>query len=219
LPYLLVLLQSGFSDYSKHSPISPYNYCVRIIAGKLKGREINVPRGSKIRPATGAIRETVMNLYGDNLAAGPFVDICAGSGLVGFEALSRGAPHVVFVEADRATASRIKYQAKEFGVADAVSVLCLDGRRCFKGVQKALKNDPPMCIFLDPPYIIGMAGDLLGRLGRHSSVIDQQGMVIIRAMEKLPTDVPGLRHESHREAGRHWIYTYSPNPDPGDTTP
>ena len=192
---------------------------VRIIAGKLKGREVSLPRGSRIRPATGSIRETVMNLFGEDLLAGPFVDICAGSGLVGFEALSRGAPRVVFVEADRRTARRITDSAREFGVDTEVAVLNTDARRCYKGLVKILENEAPRCIFLDPPYIMGMAQDLLLSLSRHSALIDERGLIIIRAMEKLPEEVPGLRYLAHREAGRHWIYQYRPSPVPQEPAP
>lgn len=212
MPNLLALLQSGFDDYNKHRPISPYNPRVRIIAGELKGREVSLPRGSRIRPATGAIRETVINLFRDaRLTHGPFIDMCAGSGLVGFEALSRGAPRVVFVETDARTAAGLRQTAERFGVADRCTVLRMDARRCYSALSKSLGMEPAASVFLDPPYIMGMAVDLVSRLGRQSSVIHAEGLVIVRAMERLPDEIPGLLHLSHRETGKHWIYLYEPD--------
>lgn len=216
MPNLFDLLQIGFEHYNKHLAISPYNCFVRIIAGELKGREISLPRGSRIRPATGAIREAVMSLFGEALLTeGPFIDICAGSGLVGFEALSRGAPQVVFIETDQRTASDIKQAAAQFGVAGRCQVFRIDARRCFAALKKHLGDEPAASVFLDPPYIMGMAADLVSRLGQHSELLNREGLVIVRSMEKLPEEISGLRHVSHREIGRHWLYLYKPAPGSG----
>jgi len=196
-----------------------YNHTVRIIAGELKGREISPPRGSKIRPATGLVRETVMNLFTvARLQAGPFLDLCAGSGLVGLEALSRGAPRVVFVETDSRSAGHLKKTLHAWDLLERATVLKLDARRCFKTVDKILDGQPVACAFLDPPFISGMAGDLLEHFGRQAKILSADGRLIIRAVERLSDNVTGLAQLSQRELNRAWLaeYTYQSDAQEGN---
>src|SRR5205809_7168156 len=111
---------------------------MRIIAGSLRGREITLPKNSRIRPATGFVREMLMNIYTpQRLQSGAFLDICAGSGLVGFEALSRGAQHVYFIEVDAQTTQALKDNAEHFGVTEQVTVLRADARRSAPRIAKS----------------------------------------------------------------------------------
>jgi len=187
---------------------------VRIIAGQLRGREVRAPRGSRVRPATGLVREMAMSLLGDRLTAAPFLDLCAGTGLVGFEALSRGAPCAVFVEADSRHAGQLRRTARELGVAERSTVLKLDVRRCFRAIRKVLGSERPACAFLDPPFIEGMAEELLTCCGRESAVLAPDGLLIVRAPGRLPVEVAGLRFRDHRRAGQSWLGVYQPAAPP-----
>lgn len=187
---------------------------MRIIAGQLRGREVRAPRGSRVRPATGLVREMTMSLLGDRLASAPFLDLCAGTGLVGFEALSRGAPHAVFVEADARHAGRLRRTAHELGVAERSTVLKLDVRRCFGAVRKALGSQHAACAFLDPPFIEGMAEELLTCCGRESTALAPEGLLIVRAPGRLPVEVAGLKFRDHRRAGQSWLGVYAPAAQP-----
>jgi 16S rRNA (guanine966-N2)-methyltransferase len=190
---------------------------MRIIAGSLRGREIRLPKNSRIRPATGFVREKLMSLYTpERLARGAFLDICAGSGLVGFEALSRGAPHVCFVEVDPQTTQALKDNAAHFGVAGQVTVLRCDARRCAARVAKvAAEHSAICCAMLDAPYIPGMAQDLLTRLaaaiadGELQGVFREDALLIARTPDKLNPELPGLRFIEAREAGgrdKLWLF-------------
>jgi 16S rRNA (guanine966-N2)-methyltransferase len=186
---------------------------MRIIAGELKGREIVPPRGSRLRPVTGMVRETAMNLYTpERLTAGPFLDLCAGSGLMGLEALSRGAPRAVFVEADGRTAGHLRRTLEQLGLGASAQVLKMDVRRCANAVRRCLDGVPASCVFLDPPYIDSMADELLAACGRFSGLIANDGLLIARAPAALPQEVPGLRHVSQRQAGRSCLGLYQPDP-------
>lgn len=187
-----------------------YNQAMRIIAGTLKGREIRVPRGSRIRPATGLVREMAMSLLGDRLGAAPFLDLCAGTGLVAFEALSRGAPRALLIEADKRHAAQLRRTVHELGVADRAEVLRLDVRRCFSAVRRKLGGTPASCAFLDPPFIDGMADELLSCCGAESSVLAAGGLLIVRASAKPAADVEGLSFVEHRRAGQSWLGVYRP---------
>ncbi|MCH7472175.1 RsmD family RNA methyltransferase [bacterium] len=185
---------------------------MRIIAGELKGREVRLPRGSPVRPATGLVREQVMNLLtAPRLKAGKFLDLCAGSGLIGFEALSRGAPAVIFVEADKATARNISETARTLGVSDRITVIKRDARRCFAAVRKRL--DPGERIaaaILDPPYIPGMAEEILLSLGAAADIYVKDALIVVRTPEELPAAVDGLAFDSRRGAGNASLWLYRP---------
>lgn len=189
---------------------------MRIIAGELKGREIMLPRGSRIRPATGFVRELVMNLLTpQRLENCVFLDICAGSGLVGFEALSRGAQKVIFVEVNARSAGLLQQNATRFGVRQRTAVITRDARHCFKPVRMALAGGLADAAFLDPPYIPGMAVDLIYRFGAAENVLAPAAAVFVRTPDDLPQDVPGLDFIERRQAGNGalWIYTPSPQPE------
>jgi 16S rRNA (guanine966-N2)-methyltransferase len=122
---------------------------VRIIAGKWRGRPLEVPPGRATRPTADRVRETLFSMLASRI--GSFgdlrvADLFAGSGALGFEALSRGAAHATFVESDRAAAAAIRRNAEKLGVQ--IEVL--------SGSALALpRSDSFDLIFADPPYTAG----------------------------------------------------------------
>ena len=143
------------------------------------------------------------------LVGAVLLDVCAGSGLLGFEALSRGAARVVFVEADPRTAARLRDTALRFGVRERVAIVVRDARRCFPALRKALDGRQAAAVFLDPPYIPGMAQELLARWGA-ADVLAAQGLLIVRTPDALPEDVPGLQLIERRRAGSGGLWLYRP---------
>jgi 16S rRNA (guanine966-N2)-methyltransferase len=189
---------------------------MRIIAGSLRGREIRLPKNSRIRPATGFVREKLMSLYTpERLGSGAFLDICAGSGLVGFEALSRGAQHVYFVEVDAQTTQALRENAEHFGVAEQVTVLRADARRSPSRVAKAAAVQGRVsCAFLDAPYIPGMAQDLLERIsfalgGEFRSAFVADALLIARTPDAVKPELANLALVENRGAGgrdKLWLW-------------
>jgi 16S rRNA (guanine966-N2)-methyltransferase len=124
---------------------------VRIIAGKWRGRVIEAPPGQATRPTADRVRETLFSMLTSRL--GPFedlhvADLFAGSGALGFEALSRGASSVTFVEKDVKAAAAIRRNAEKLGASDRI--------RIFGSSALALpRSDPYDLIFADPPYASG----------------------------------------------------------------
>ena len=120
---------------------------MRIIAGELKGRRLKTPTWDGLRPTSDKLRETLFNVIADRLENARFLDGFAGTGAVGFEALSRGATHVTFVERDARARRLIEENAKKCGVTDGYIIVRggLDG----KGQTDLGPFD---LIFLDPPY-------------------------------------------------------------------
>ena len=122
---------------------------MRIIAGIYKGRVLETVRDLSVRPATSRVRETLFNMLVHRLDFGGLcvLDAFAGSGSLGFEALSRGAEHVTFVETDRKAAAMIDATARKFGCSDAVDIVEADALSYMQSTR-----DRFGVIFADPPY-------------------------------------------------------------------
>jgi 16S rRNA (guanine966-N2)-methyltransferase len=117
---------------------------VRIIAGTHRGHRIAAPRGSDTRPTSDRVRENAFNLIGP-VDGASVLDIFAGSGAMGLEALSRGAAHCVFVESDRDACRTINANLDKLQLHAAV--LCKDALRALS--QETRRYDLILC---DPPY-------------------------------------------------------------------
>ena len=126
---------------------------VRIIAGRWRGRRLDVADSPGLRPTPDRLRETLFNWLAPALPGSRCLDLYAGSGALGFEAASRGAAQVVMVEHDAAGARRLSATARQLA-ADAVQVVRADVIDWLGGAAQ-----PFDIVFLDPPY----AGDLLAR--------------------------------------------------------
>jgi 16S rRNA (guanine966-N2)-methyltransferase len=153
---------------------------MRIVAGRFKGRAITVPSGTSVRPTADRVRQAVFNVLEHGapdveLAGARVVDLFAGSGALGLEALSRGAESAVFVETAAASRAAIRANIEAFGVG---------------GVTKLLKRDATdlgpatpatsgcTLAFLDPPYGKGLAPLALAELGNHGWLADGAVAVI-----------------------------------------
>jgi 16S rRNA (guanine(966)-N(2))-methyltransferase RsmD len=124
-------------------------YRIRIIAGDLRGRKIDVKLDPKLRPMSDRSRGALFNILADEIPDRPFYDIFAGSGAVGMEAVSRGASMATFVEKDGLSVQAILKHAKTFGVADRVRVLQFDA---YRWIEKGAIPSESANYFLGPPY-------------------------------------------------------------------
>jgi len=124
---------------------------MRIITGKYKGRIIKMPAG--IRPTQNKVRKALFDILGD-VQGLSFLELFAGSGAVGIEALSQGAEEVVFVEEDRRCVEKIKHNLSALALSRS-RVLALDVSRAIRQLRQAHQIFD--IIFLDPPYYKGAA--------------------------------------------------------------
>ena len=137
---------------------------MRIVAGTAGGRKIVAPDGTTTRPTAERVREAMFNaLYSlDAIEGARFVDLFAGSGALGLEALSRGAGHVVFIERDRAALAAIEDNVAALGFDDVATIVSGDALRW-------LRAQPDLDVALaDPPYDFEQWGDLLAALAATS---------------------------------------------------
>ena len=123
---------------------------MNIIGGIYKGRTIAIPKGAKIRPTSNKVREALFNILGGKVPDAAVLDLFAGSGSLGLEALSRGARRAVFVDNDSRCINTIKKNIKKLGIEGDIKVMQLNAAQ---GIKKLHNNEAKFdLIFMDPPY-------------------------------------------------------------------
>jgi len=174
---------------------------VRIIAGSRKGHTIRAPRGRETRPTSDRVRENVFNLVGP-VDGAAVLDLYAGSGALGLEALSRGAARAVFVERDGEAARSIDRNLEKLRLAgtvlrrDAVSALAAEA-------GSGRKYD---LVLVDPPY--DMYPQLQPQLARYlPAVLAEDGLLVLETDVRVEPELP-LRQRTSRKYGQARITVY-----------
>lgn len=126
--------------------LSLMNSRIRIIGGRWRGRKLAVIDAEGLRPTPDRIRETLFNWLAPVCAGARVLDCCAGSGVLGFEALSRGARQLVALEQDPRARANLREQARLLD-CDAVEIIGGDARASLRGLEQQFD-----IIFIDPPY-------------------------------------------------------------------
>jgi len=123
---------------------------MRVIAGDYKGRRLKAVPGLNTRPTTDKVKESMFNIIGQLFAGGTALDLFAGTGGLGIEALSRGIDRAVFIDKDFKAIQTIKENVRELGLSDRAEVYKNDARRALE--QLAERGVLFELVFLDPPY-------------------------------------------------------------------
>jgi 16S rRNA (guanine966-N2)-methyltransferase len=157
---------------------------MRIIGGDSKGRRIYSPRRNKIRPTSDGIKESLFNII-QEVSGKSFLDLFAGCGNVGLEALSRGAAQVVFVEKNPIMVNAIKKNLLELGITNKYQILETEVTKGIKKLQS--KSETFDFIFADPPYEKGFVREVLQYLG-DGEMISSGGLLIFQhsVRENMP---------------------------------
>lgn len=174
---------------------------MRIIAGTARGRKIKTPRGSATtRPALGKVREAIFSSLGD--ITGAFVmDIFAGSGSLGLEALSRGAGGALFVDGHRRAVACIRDNLNVMGFLDQVTVL---KRQLPQGLKSLKPAQTPDIVFCDPPYDKNLLNKTLRMLLRYKLIDAQTTLVVEHTRREIP-DVAALNVIKQKQYGQTTI--------------
>ena len=149
---------------------------MRIVAGTSRGRRLVVPDGTEVRPTSDRVRESVFNaLYSldDAVEGAAVLDLFAGTGALGLEALSRGATHVTFIENNREAATALATNIDTLGYSSQCTVIRTDARRW-------LSSAPHFDLaFLDPPYEFAEWESLLSRLSAGLAVVESDRSIAL----------------------------------------
>jgi 16S rRNA (guanine(966)-N(2))-methyltransferase RsmD len=156
---------------------------MRVIAGSMKGRRLVAPRGLATRPTADQVRIALMDTLTPWLPGARMLDLYAGAGSVGLEALSRGAAHVTFVERDARAFAALEENVAALGLAGSTRRLRLEvGRALARLTAEGARFS---IVFLDPPYEPDLAGETLERLGA-SALTEAGALVIAQHFTKRP---------------------------------
>lgn len=182
---------------------------VRVIAGFAKGKRLKAPSGKETRPITDMIKEALFNVIGPDIQGARFLDLFAGSGSVGIEALSRGATQAIFVDNSSAAVRIIYENLDNCGFEDQYEVYCNDVLRAVTILNKhAAKFD---YIYVDPPFTVeGIFMDVMKKLDQ-VDILDPQGSIIIRTRrhKELPEAFSRLTKYRLSYYGESAIHYYS----------
>jgi len=171
-----------------------------ITGGEARGRRIASPEGMTVRPTAAKIRQAFFNILGPRIVGAHFLDVFAGSGLIGLEALSRGAELLVSIEENRKMARAIEENLNKLGYKGTVI------KSDFRAALPHLDAGSFDIIFADPPYKSPFAVNLLQALD-HRSLLKSDGLVAIEHAKghKFPEDLVHFRLQDTRTYGRTGI--------------
>jgi 16S rRNA (guanine(966)-N(2))-methyltransferase RsmD len=155
---------------------------MRVIAGTLKGRGLKAPTWEGLRPTSDRLRETLFNVLAPRISGARVLDVYAGTGAVGIEALSRGAAQVTFIESDRRAQALVAENLARCGIADGCAIIRASAARAFETLRRSPSFVPFDIILLDPPYDRSAAEALAGV----ERLLAAGGLVVLEHARRTP---------------------------------
>lgn len=173
---------------------------MRVISGSRKGRILAGPKSDKIRPALDKIKQAIFNILG-NMEGLTVLDLFAGTGSIGIEALSRGAVHAVFVDGGAEAIRLIRKNLQQTGFDDPARVL----RLRIPSELKRIRHSTFDLIFIDPPYDRNLVNPTIRAVAREK-ILAPSGTVVIEHSPREPVaDDAGLVLADQRKYGQTLI--------------
>lgn len=157
---------------------------MRVIGGEARGRVIRLPGGCRIRPTADRIKGALFNILGP-VEGKSFLDLFAGSGNVGLEALSRGARRSVFVEKDSRLVVAIEENLQRLGFEGRAEVIAADAEKGLRRLQK--REERFDILFADPPYEEGFPADIADKL-KTADLLAENGVIILQHSLREPLE-------------------------------
>ncbi|MBL0388844.1 16S rRNA (guanine(966)-N(2))-methyltransferase RsmD [Tumebacillus sp. ITR2] len=178
---------------------------MRVISGEFRGRRLAAVPGQNTRPTTDKVKESMFNIIGPYFEGGTALDLFAGTGGLGLEALSRGIEKAVFVDADIKAFSVVRENVRTLGLSQArAEVYKNDARRALDALAaRGMKFD---LVFLDPPYkLTGLYEELILKMQEHNLLEPRAYVIAEHAADvQLPDSYGNLvrwRHVTYGEIG------------------
>ena len=151
---------------------------MRIIAGRFRGRKLKSPPSLETRPTSDRLRETLFNIIAPRIEGARFLDLCAGSGAVGIEALSRSAAHTTFVDHSRKMCQLIGANLDLCRITEAEATVVAADAALFLKRLRVRQTDPWDVVYYDPPYADDYAV-VLEHFANHSELLSTEGLLIV----------------------------------------
>jgi 16S rRNA (guanine(966)-N(2))-methyltransferase RsmD len=149
---------------------------VRVISGEAKGRPLKAVPGKGTRPTTDKVKEAVFSIIGPYFDGGWALDLFAGTGGLGIEALSRGCDRAVFVDADKVSVDIVKQNLQATGFAARAEVYRTEASRALKALSK--REERFVLVFLDPPYKLKTADELMLTMAEYDLLAPEAAVMV-----------------------------------------
>jgi len=174
---------------------------LRIISGSLRGKKLHTVRGMKVRPTADRLRESIFNILSSRIHKAVVLDLFAGTGAFGIEAISRGAEYAVFIDNSREALSVIARNIEACAFSNRTKIVKWDIERnlnCIKSFNQAFN-----LVFIDPPYNQNIINPSLSNLFKSGSLATGACVVLEHsAAEPLPADLGAFEIEDQRKYGK-----------------
>jgi 16S rRNA (guanine966-N2)-methyltransferase len=168
---------------------------MRVIAGKYRGRNLKSPPSLEVRPTSDRLRETLFNVIAPRIEATRLLDLCAGSGAIGIEALSRGAAHVTFVDRSRKMCGLVEANLDLCRIPEEETEVVQAEASDFLSRSITADTNPWDVVFFDPPYANDYLKVLNALGGQANELLTADGLVIVEHHHKkeLPDETGTLQ--------------------------
>lgn len=171
---------------------------MRVIGGKYKGHSLFAPKGLRIRPTSDLVKEAIFDILNLDWRKKAVLDLFAGTGNLGIEALSRGADKAVFVDSSTEAIRSIKKNLSFLGISEAVILR----RDITKGVNFLKKWAPFDVVFIDPPYKRGLIEKILKLLLKPPNILNTESILVIEHYFKQRFAVEPFLFKKRQEYGQ-----------------
>ena len=181
---------------------------LRIVAGSLRGRRLVCTVNPTLRPTPQMVREALFSILGDAVPDRPFFDVFAGTGVVGLEALSRGASSVVFVERDFRLSAELEHHIQAFGVGGSTRIARSD---VYRWIERWQAPAEPVVVFLSPPFADyeRRLDDLLGLAEQLQGKVHPGSVVVLQSERGVPMEqLPDRMNWDQRSYGRNLLFLW-----------
>ncbi len=170
---------------------------MRVIAGCARGTRLKAPKGMQVRPTADRVKEALFNILGANVPGSFFIDLYAGSGAVGIEALSRGAEYCIFIDNYAESIAAIKYNLSKTRLLAAAEIIRGDVLKTI--VKLSLEKISADIIFLDPPYLSGNLLPIASQI-LNGPLLRNKGLLVVEhaavGREQI-NSLPGVRQKRY----------------------
>ncbi|MGX8773831.1 MAG: 16S rRNA (guanine(966)-N(2))-methyltransferase RsmD [Bacillota bacterium] len=178
---------------------------MRVIAGKYKGRKLNSPDDNNVRPTTDKAKEALFSILTNEIYGARVLDLFAGTGGLGIEALSRGASYCLFADSSRKSLDLIRSNVEHCKIEEPTRVAAGDYTKVLKNLARRIEDgleEPFDIIFLDPPYDAGYTDEAF-RLIAEGGILAAEGTIVAehRKHEELPEILHGFTRTKERRYG------------------
>jgi 16S rRNA (guanine966-N2)-methyltransferase len=189
---------------------------LRIVAGSLRGRKVSSEVHPGMRPTPDMVRQALFNILGNAIPGRPFFDVFAGTGVIGLEALSRGASRAVFVERDFRLAKEIEQHLRQFEQADKGQLLRAD---VYRWVEHWQPPREPVNVYLSPPFadFEQRMDDFLAVMATVQRKLEPASVFVVQSEKSVLRDKLAARAEwDVRHYGRNDLLIWVKEPPTGD---